>query len=170
MLNPSIIFILFASIFINACATVTKEPVQSEIERVDNQIIVEKNPTIKNPTIIVASIEKNNEHHTINNVHKKSSSKKNPQRQAVLELLIQSQSAIEQEDYQNAESLLKRALRIEPSNAHLWHNMAIIKFYQGDYQQAKQQALKSNNLDQNDPQLKLNNQKIIELSNRELLP
>lgn len=89
-------------------------------------------------------------------------------RQAVLDLLAQSKSAIEQSDYVNAESLLKRALRIEPSNAWLWHNMAVLKFYQEDYQQAIQQALKSNNLEKNNPQLRSNNSKVIKQSYIEL--
>lgn len=96
--------------------------------------------------------------------------KKSPpaSRQAVLDLLAQSKSAIEQSDYANAESLLKRALRIEPSNAWLWHNMAVLKFYQEDYQQAIQQALKSNNLEKNNPQLRSNNSKVIKQSYIEL--
>ena len=85
-------------------------------------------------------------------------------RQAVLDLLAQSKSAIEQQHYDDAENLLKRALRIEPGNAWLWHNMAVVKFYQGDYQQAIQQALKSNNLEKNNHQLKTNNGKIIKQS------
>lgn len=89
-------------------------------------------------------------------------------RQAVLDLLAQSKAAIEQSDYNDAEGLLKRALRIEPGNAWLWHNMAVLKFYQQDYQQAIQQALKSNNLGKNSPQLKRNNSKIIRQSYIEL--
>ena len=89
-------------------------------------------------------------------------------RQAVLDLLAQSKSAIEQNNYDDAESLLKRALRIEPGNAWLWHNMAVLKFYQEDYQQAIQQALKSNNLEKNNPQLRKNNSKVIKQSYIEL--
>ncbi|WP_198264816.1 tetratricopeptide repeat protein [sulfur-oxidizing endosymbiont of Gigantopelta aegis] len=89
-------------------------------------------------------------------------------REAVLDLLAQSKSAIEQYDYNSAENLLKRALRIEPGNAWLWHNMAVLKFYQQDYQQAIQQALKSNNLGKNNPQLKKNNSKVIKQSYIEL--
>ncbi len=92
--------------------------------------------------------------------------KKSPpaSRQAVLDLLAQSKSAIEKYEYTEAESLLKRALRIEPGNAWLWHNMAILKFYQQDYQQAIQQALKSNNLEHNDARLQQNNAKVIKQS------
>ncbi|MDX2504857.1 MAG: tetratricopeptide repeat protein [Gammaproteobacteria bacterium] len=89
-------------------------------------------------------------------------------RQAVLDLLAQSKSAIEEQNYANAENLLKRALRIEPGNAWLWHNMAVVKFYQEDYQQAIQQALKSNNLEKDNHQLRTNNAKIIKQSYIEL--
>ena len=89
-------------------------------------------------------------------------------RQAVLDLLAQSKSAIEKYKYDDAEGLLKRALRIEPGNAWLWHNMAVLKFYQEDYQQAIQQALKSNNLEKNNPQLRKNNSKVIKQSYIEL--
>ncbi len=85
-------------------------------------------------------------------------------RQAVLNLLEQSKLAMEQSQYAEAENLLARALRIEPSNAWLWHNMAVLNFYQEDYQQAIQQALKSNNLEKNNAQLKANNSKLIKQS------
>lgn len=89
-------------------------------------------------------------------------------RQAVLDLLAQSKAAIDQQNYDEAENLLKRALRIEPGNAWLWHNMAVVKFYQNDFQQAIQQALKSNNLINNSPKLRANNGKIIKQSYIEL--
>jgi len=86
----------------------------------------------------------------------------------VLDLLAQSKSAMEQYNYDEAERLLKRALRIEPGNAWLWHNMAVLKFYQQDYQQAIQQALKSDNLEKNNAQLKASNSKVIKQSYIEL--
>ncbi|MCW8931974.1 MAG: tetratricopeptide repeat protein [Gammaproteobacteria bacterium] len=89
-------------------------------------------------------------------------------RQAVLDLLAQSKSAMEQNNYAEAEGLLKRALRIEPGNAWLWHNMAVLKFYQEDYHQAIQQALKSNNLEKNSTELRKNNSKVIKQSYIEL--
>lgn len=96
--------------------------------------------------------------------------KKSPpaSRQAVLDLLKKSKTAMDEYRYDEAENLLKRAIRIEPSNAWLWHNMAVLKFYQEDYQQAIQQALKSNNLEKNNPQLSANNNKIIKQSTIEL--
>ncbi len=85
-------------------------------------------------------------------------------RSAVLDLLKQSKAAIDQGNYNEAESLLKRALRIEPDNAWIWHNMAVLQFYRENYQQAVQQALKSNNLAKNNQKLKSNNYKVIKQS------
>ena len=89
-------------------------------------------------------------------------------RQAVLDLLSQSKQAINNSNYVDAENYLKRALRIEPGNAKLWHNMAVVNFYQENYQQAIQQALKSNNLAKNNHQLIDNNSKVIKQSYIEL--
>ena len=82
-------------------------------------------------------------------------------REAVLGLLKQSENALRSQRYQEAENLLSRALRIEPSNAWLWHNMAVVKFYQEDYHQAIQQAFKSNNLEKNSARLTNDNWKLI---------
>lgn len=104
--------------------------------------------------------------------HYKSGGKKHNKvpasRQAVIDLLNQSKKAINASDYVAAENALKRALRIEPSNANLWHNMAVVNFYQENYHQAIQQALKSNNLAKNNRRLIANNSKVIKQSYIEL--
>ncbi len=97
-------------------------------------------------------------------VSPRTSAKPPASRSAVLDLLKPSKAAIDQGNYDEAESLLKRALRIEPDNAWLWHNMAVLQFYREDYQQAVQQALKSNNLAKNNQKLKSNNYKVIKQS------
>ncbi len=89
-------------------------------------------------------------------------------RKAVLDLLKQSKTAMDEQNYHEAESLLKRALRIEPDNAWLWHNMAVLQFYRENYQQAIQQALKSNNLLKNNKKLESDNYKVIKQSYIEL--
>ncbi len=89
-------------------------------------------------------------------------------RTAVLDLLKQSKTAMDEQNYNEAESLLKRALRIEPGNAWLWHNMAVLQFYRENYQQAIQQALKSNNLAKNNKKLESDNYKVIKQSYIEL--
>ena len=45
-----------------------------------------------------------------------------------------------------AGAALERALRIEPRNAGIWHDLAQIRLHQGQYQQAESLASKSNNL------------------------
>ncbi|MCU7835702.1 MAG: hypothetical protein KZQ83_10695 [gamma proteobacterium symbiont of Taylorina sp.] len=89
-------------------------------------------------------------------------------RQAVVDLLSRSKQALNNNQYVDAENYLKRALRIEPGNARLWHNMAVVNFYQENYQQAIQQALKSTNLTINNRQLIANNKKVIKQSYIEL--
>lgn len=85
-------------------------------------------------------------------------------RPVVTDLLTQSKQAIKNQDYNEAENYLKRALRIEPGNAWLWYNMAVVNFYQENYHQAIQQALKSKNLEKNSQQLRANNNKVIKQS------
>jgi tetratricopeptide (TPR) repeat protein len=89
-------------------------------------------------------------------------------RDAVLDLLAQSKQAIDQNNYDEAENILQRVLRIEPGNAWVWYNMAVVSFYQANYHQAIQQALKSNNLENKVKALRNNNYKIIEQSYIEL--
>jgi len=89
-------------------------------------------------------------------------------RQAVTDLLSRSKQAINNNQYIDAENYLKRALRIEPGNAMLWHNMAVVNFYQENYHQAIQQALKSTNLAKQNQQLIANNNKVIKQSYIEL--
>lgn len=48
--------------------------------------------------------------------------------------------------FSQAEMTLERALRVEPRNARLWHEMAQVKFGQKDYGQAVQFSIKSNSL------------------------
>jgi hypothetical protein len=48
--------------------------------------------------------------------------------------------------FSQAEMMLERALRVEPRNARLWHEMAQVKFGQKDYGQAVQFCIKSNSL------------------------
>jgi lipopolysaccharide biosynthesis regulator YciM len=48
--------------------------------------------------------------------------------------------------FSKAEMILERALRVEPRNARLWHEMAQVKYGQKDYGQAVQFCIKSNSL------------------------
>jgi len=49
-------------------------------------------------------------------------------------------------EFSQAEIMLERALRVEPRNARLWHEMAEVKYAQKDYSQAVQFCIKSNSL------------------------
>jgi Tfp pilus assembly protein PilF len=48
--------------------------------------------------------------------------------------------------FSKAEMILERALRVEPRNARLWHEMAQVKYGQKEYGQAVQFCIKSNSL------------------------
>ncbi len=62
----------------------------------------------------------------------------------------------------NAAATLERALRIEPRNARLWHDLAQIRLQQRDYPQAESRAARSNTLAGSDADLRAANQRLIE--------
>jgi len=156
------ILILFIISLINGCSSIDYSRPEAALPPVYEASRVEELEQVEQPKVITSAAVTNTQ---VAKVKKKSVP---ASRAAVLDLLAQSKSAIEQQQYNEAENILKRALRIEPGNAWLWHNMAVIKFYQEDYQQAIQQALKSNNLGKNNQQLTSNNEKIIKQSKIEL--
>jgi hypothetical protein len=62
----------------------------------------------------------------------------------------------------NAAATLERALRIEPRNARLWHDLAQIRFRQRDFAQAESLAARSNTYAGSDADLRAANQRLIE--------
>ena len=62
----------------------------------------------------------------------------------------------------SAAATLERALRIEPRNPRLWHELALVRFKQGDYAQAESTAARSNAWAGSDADLRAANQRIIE--------
>jgi cytochrome c-type biogenesis protein CcmH/NrfG len=56
---------------------------------------------------------------------------------------------------------LERALRIEPRNALLWHDLARVTLYQGQAEQAVQLATKSNTFAGRNPTLRASNWRLI---------
>jgi len=64
----------------------------------------------------------------------------------------------------SAAATLERALRIEPRNPRLWHELARVRLRQGDYAQAESTAARSNTLAGADGELRAANQRIIEES------
>ena len=61
-----------------------------------------------------------------------------------------------------AAASLERALRIEPRNPRLWHELARVRLRQGDTAQAANLAARSNSFAGSDAQLRAANQSIIE--------
>lgn len=61
-----------------------------------------------------------------------------------------------------AAATLERALRIEPRNPRLWHELAKVRLRQGDDAQAASLAARSNSFAGGDSQLRAANQAIIE--------
>ncbi len=80
---------------------------------------------------------------------------------AVKSLLVDARGAASSGNISRAESLLERALRIEPRNAVLWHYMAKMELHQGRYNKAIGMAAKSNSLVKNDKMLLADNWRII---------
>ncbi len=80
---------------------------------------------------------------------------------AVKSLLLDARGAASSGNIARAESLLERALRIEPRNAVLWHYMAKMKLHQGRYTKAIGMAAKSNSMANNDYTLRADNWRII---------
>ena len=60
-----------------------------------------------------------------------------------------------------AGAALERALRVEPRNAGIWHDLAQIRLHQGQYSQAESLASKSNNLASGNRTLQSRNWKVI---------
>ncbi len=61
-------------------------------------------------------------------------------------LLASARQNVRGGQFSQAEMTLERALRLEPRNARLWHEMAQVKFGQKDYGQVVQFCNKSNSL------------------------
>ena len=61
----------------------------------------------------------------------------------------------------SAAASLERALRIEPRNPRLWHELAQVRLRQADYTQAESLAARSNTYAGSDAELRAANQKII---------
>jgi len=61
-----------------------------------------------------------------------------------------------------AAASLERALRIEPRNPRLWHELAKVRLKQGEYGQAESMAARSNAWAGSDSALREENQRLIE--------
>lgn len=63
--------------------------------------------------------------------------------------------------FDQAAAALERALRIEPRNARLWHELAAVRLAGGDAQQAIQLATRSNSFAGDDPALEAANWRLM---------
>ena len=80
---------------------------------------------------------------------------------AVINLLSQAREATRQGDYDRAEVLLERTVRIEPRNAVLWNYLAKLRLHQGRYTDAIGLAAKSSDLSAGNDRLRAENWRII---------
>jgi hypothetical protein len=69
-------------------------------------------------------------------------------------LYAEAETALQAGNYQAAEMLLQRALRIEPRNPHYWYALARTTAQQGNHRQTVQFCLKAASLTGNDSQLR----------------
>jgi len=81
--------------------------------------------------------------------------------QAVAALLDSANKHVKNNQLDKAGAALERALRVEPRNASIWHDLAQIRLHQGQYQQAESLAGKSNNLASGNRALQSRNWKVI---------
>lgn len=86
--------------------------------------------------------------------------------QAVVALLDNADKYIKGGQLDKAGAALERALRIEPRNAGIWHDLAQIRLHQGQYQQAESLASKSNNLASGNRTLQSRNWKLISVARK----
>ena len=87
---------------------------------------------------------------------------------AVIALADTARSEITRYRYPEAAASLERALRIEPRNARLWHELARVRLAQEDYSQAENLAKRSNSYAADDNALRRANWKVISECRREL--
>jgi tetratricopeptide (TPR) repeat protein len=86
--------------------------------------------------------------------------------QAVAALLDSADKYVKSKQLDKAGAALERALRIEPRNAGIWHDLAQIRLHQGQYQQAESLASKSNNLAGDNRGLQSRNWKVIAVARK----
>lgn len=86
-----------------------------------------------------------------------------PSSPAVVALLDTAQRQQQADQLGEAAASLERALRIDPNNARVWHELAVVRFRQGRSDQAEQLALKSESLAGADADLRARNWRLVAL-------
>jgi len=84
----------------------------------------------------------------------------------VVALLDNARGHVDSKDWDKAAASLERALRIEPRNATIWHDLAQVRLQQRDYQQAETLAQKSNSLASSNRGVQARNWDLIAFSRR----
>src|SRR3954462_13774083 len=84
-----------------------------------------------------------------------------PENSAVAGLMDSARSDAASGKLGSAAATLERALRIEPRNPRLWHELAKVRLRQADYSQAESLAARSNTYAGDDRDLRAANQKVI---------
>lgn len=88
--------------------------------------------------------------------------------QAVVALLDSAADYVADQEWDNAAAALERALRIEPSDAGIWHDLAQIRLQQREYDQASSLAAKSNSLARGNTFVQVRNWRLIAVARRAL--
>lgn len=88
--------------------------------------------------------------------------------QAVVALLDSAANHVADQEWDKAAAALERALRIEPGNASIWHDLAQIRLQQRQYEQASSLAAKSNSLAANNQFVRIRNWRLISVARRAL--
>lgn len=83
---------------------------------------------------------------------------------ATLALLNTARAQTQSGNLEAAAAIIERALRIEPKNPGLWHQLARIRFEQGQYKIAINLASKSSSLAAKDSEIIIKNRQLIENS------
>ena len=86
----------------------------------------------------------------------------------VIALLDNAEALREDGRHDRAAAILERALGLDPKNAGLWSRLAAVRHDQGNWQQARVLAQRSNALARGDRQLLLANWRLIEAASVEL--
>jgi len=81
-------------------------------------------------------------------------------------LLMKSKDKFDAKEFEAAANYIERGINISPNDPMLWQRLAVIRFEQGDFKQAKQLAKKSNVLVETDVELRAVNESIIDQVNR----
>jgi Tfp pilus assembly protein PilF len=81
---------------------------------------------------------------------------------AVAGLMDNARADIDANRLGSAAATIERALRLQPRNPRLWHELALVRLKQGEYTQVESLAARSNSWAGSDSALRAENQRLIE--------